>query len=893
VIVGGIAGAVCTISAFLAGPGPIIRSQTSRAVASTRGRTTARARSYVLATDLPGTADLRSPYDEEGVNVEYAIGEAGIVDRSVGAAAPAPLTFVPSQLPPFATPPGSGTLAVSYDDMRRGAWGKPPVFDMIGAGSDRVIAKMAETDQIFIGVTGDPYLHPVGGRRVMLPQSYFKLDPEIGTPSEKIADLVAHVTIPGDDERHPATERFPFFRAAFSLGAVTVSLPIPSVVTAGLRISQVPFSFRFFKGAGDLGLIQMDTWFPPHVWQKVDLRPERDTTDPPSRFPTYEHVVFATNNDMQPEKPRRSVAYTRVLDLGVGLSHLHEQHDNRFGGEIDCLLGKRRSFLGFTIPTDEEAYEFANGPIRDFGGWVDGTCIYYILVQLKEVDEKDPSTFRDAFAVIWSDEQAAFTERWRVLALDDKSFQSPFKPIVGVVTDQPNDFYPNSPFDASRFWDPFGPGHVLPDSRMTVTRQILVINGRDPDTGTDELYSIHFSWPTMDRTWRWRPLPEGAKSDGLHIREDTTILLSGSQELDGEAIAGRFFQRYLPADGQEIPSLADRMNDAVGTKPSQGYVHPWGFVREEIATRMDREFSHFGVYEPVRSRIQLYRVTLVERGELTDEEIEMAVWEDIGHAFTIVRDQLSWAGVGALLSGTGNVSGLVVHRTHPSTYNDPMSFRIANRPGLGFVMTHFDKRDDKLIAIDGVGTPALSMVVLSDRDNPRRSITVSVNSHHRNNVRALHGTTVDRETDAVSPPQVRRATIAVTPSMGQIAIVHITLEAARGPAAMNDYATYEEWLGMNIWRVKLGAWIEAKRGAPAVPTILFDVVRASAFTAAPNDPTRLSATWTPTPQDQRNGLLIHLLSDRGRTRWGTSLWMVGATGLACCPDELAFGDVAR
>jgi hypothetical protein len=98
---------------------------------------------------------------------------------------------------------------------------------------------------------------------------------------------------------------------------------------------------------------------------------------------------------------------------------------------------------------------------------------------------------------------------------------------------------------------------------------------------------------------------------------------------------------------------------------------------------------------------------------------------------------------------------------------------------------------------------------------------------------------------------------------------------------------------MNIWRVKLGAWIEAKRGAPAVPTILFDVVRASAFTAAPNDPTRLSATWTPTPQDQRNGLLIHLLSDRGRTRWGTSLWMVGATGLACCPDELAFGDVAR
>jgi hypothetical protein len=51
----------------------------------------------------------------------------------------------------------------------------------------------------------------------------------------------------------------------------------------------------------------------------------------------------------------------------------------------------------------------------------------------------------------------------------------------------------------------------------------------------------------------------------------------------------------------------------------------------------------------------------------------------------------------------------------------------------------------------------------------------------------------------------------------------------------------------------------------------------------------LTATWTPTAQDQRNGLLIQLLSDRGRMLWGTSLWMVGATGLACCPDELAFG----
>jgi hypothetical protein len=71
-----------------------------------------------------------------------------------------------------------------------------------------------------------------------------------------------------------------------------------------------------------------------------------------------------------------------VLDPGVGVSHLHEQHDNRFGGEVDCLHGARISLGIVTSPSDEEAFRFANGPIRDFGGWVDGTCIHYMLVQL-------------------------------------------------------------------------------------------------------------------------------------------------------------------------------------------------------------------------------------------------------------------------------------------------------------------------------------------------------------------------------------------------------------------------------------------------------------------------------------------------------------------------------
>jgi hypothetical protein len=881
-VVGGAAGAVCTVSSFLAGAGPILRSTTSRKVTSTPGRRAARARSFVLATDLAAGADVMSPYDDEGIHVAYRLDDEGGAERAVGEGAFAALTFASAELPPFATPPGPGTLAVSYDDMRKGDFSRPPAFDMIAAGGDRVITKMAGTDQIFIGITGNPYLHPVGRRRLVLPQSYFKLDPENGLTTARIADLVAHVRVPGDDESHPATERYPVFRAAFGLGAVTVGAAIPSLMGLALRISQIPFTVRFFKGLGDLGLIEMDAWFPPLVWQKVDMRPTRKTTDPPARYPQYEHVVYATNNATKPESPKQSVDYSAVLDLGVGLSHLHEQHDNRFGGELDCLTGTHVKIGAFTAPSDEDGYRFANGPIRDFGGWVDGTCIYYMLVQIRPVNADDLTTFRDAYTVLWADEQAAFTERWRVLQLDDKSFQSPFKPIVGIASDQPRSFYPNAPFDPSRFWEPFGPGHVRPDSRMAVARQIVVVSGRDPDTNADELYSIHFSWPTMDRTWRWRRLPSGASLEDLHVREDSTILLSGAHTVDGERVAGRWFQCYLPADGQEIPSVADRSAEPAGSKPSTGYMHPWQFVREDVATLMDRRFSHFGVYEPVRSRIQLYRVTLAERGDLTDAEIEATVWEDTSHALRLVHDRLDWAAAARVLSG-GKVADAISHRTHPSIYNDPMSYRLGKRPGLDWILTHFDKRDDKLAVLDGVGTPALAAVVLSDRDNPTRTITLSVDSYHRNEVRALHGLTVAEEKDAVSPPQVKSATVTVTPRRrAAVDSVTIAFEVARGPGEQRDYATYDEWLGMNIFRVKLGAWIAD------VPTILLDAVRGEMFSADPQAPTRFAATWAPMAADQRDGLLARLLTTSGQINSGTSVWFVGATGLACCADETTF-----
>jgi hypothetical protein len=901
VVVGGAADLACKITDAVLGPGPILRSATQKA--ESVPRLTGAARSFALATNFD-TVDLRAPYDEEGVHVAFRLVD-GRAEWAVGAGAPyEPLVPVPSQLPAFASPrPDGGPLAVSYDQMRLGDWGEPPRLDMIAAGGDRVIAKKEGTDELYVCVICRPYLHRVGGRRFPLPQSYFKLDPELGLQTARIADLVAHVSIPGDDERHPATERFPLFRALFNFGAVRITLP--PMLGQVLRTNQV--DIRLFKGAGDLGLMQeMDTLFPPRVWQKVDLRPPRGGNEPPERYRRYqyEHVVYAANDEPgAQELKQHSIGYTRVLDLGVGLSHLHEQHDNRFGGELDNLTDQQWKLFGIfpiggstmspLLPakvSDDEAYQFANGPVQDFGGWVDGTCIYYLLVQLRAVDDSDPSTLRDAFAILWTDEQTAFTERWRALDLDDNAFKSPFKPMIAVLPTDAKRFYKDAPFDASRFWSPFREGHITPASRMAVTRQIVLVTGRDPATGESELYSIHFAWPTMDRTWRWRRLPDAAPAD-LRLREDSTIVVRGTASTDEKAVPGWWFQRYLPADGQETPSIPDRDDDAPSTKPGKRYEHPWGFVSDDVFPTIDQRFSHFGVYEPVRSRIQFYDVEL-DLNDVDEASVESAVWEDARHALRRFHRRLDWAAAAGVLDG-GDPRKAFTFRTHPSIYNDPMAFKVVRRPGLGWILMHFDKRDDKLLSFDDVGKRALEGVVLSDRDRPERTIAVTVQRHLRNDVRALHGRTVGDEVDAVSPPQVRKATVFASRSGRDVSAATISFELARGPGASNAYDDdFDRWVAMNVWRVKIGAIVPRKRdgtsgaGVTHDVLLLFDRERATAFTA--DSPTTFSCTWIPSAADQRDGLLADLLTPRGRVHSGTSVWFVGATGLACCADETVF-----
>jgi hypothetical protein len=224
-----------------------------------------------------------------------------------------------------------------------------------------------------------------------------------------------------------------------------------------------------------------------------------------------------------------------------------------------------------------------------------------------------------------------------------------------------------------------------------------------------------------------------------------------------------------------------------------------------------------------------------------------------------------------------------------------MSFRLAKRGDaaaerLGWILMHFDKRDDKLDRFDGLPF----RVELSDRENANRKITVKLTRHLRNDPRAQHGRTVNHEVDAVSPPQVSKASVTVIrASTGEVVTVKIAFEFARDPSA-DGWHVYTgkptEWVTMNVWRVALGALVplggENSGGKRDVVILLSKTIEA--FEAS-DTPAKFSASWSPPPEQQR--LIDQVVSESGRVHYGTSVWFVGATGLACCPDETVFENV--
>jgi hypothetical protein len=611
------------------------------------------------------------------------------------------------------------TEAVSYTRKRAGEPLTAPSFDLVAASGGRVFAKEQGRDRFYFLTMDHIFIHSnrLGGE-FPVPSSYFKLDPEFNRPDAKIEHLTGHFA--GFFANHPAAERFPFFRALLEQGLTDMMMVrverckwhlIDARAPLGLQhpmlmvaeLIRHPFAdlYGFLKPVVDpLTLRVLD------VARRLATRPKTDLEKskakevaPPDGVPGYEHVRYS---DGLGTISLQSIDFRRVLDIGVGHAHHHDQYERVTGGELQPL---RTSIIA---PAWVRLYQIANGPVYDGDGYVDGTCNFYALVQLAN----------GAYALLYLDEQSYFTQRWRLV---DPVDHNGLLTAVASALDWDYHWRPET------YWCPFRAGLIGPRSRLAVARQVLLVTG-DPSAGAPEIYSINYSYSTMDRTWRWRPLPAASRfldagavargdepipadpADGVYpqtirLREDMTIHLRGTHQ--GEV--GRWYQRYLPATNRLTPPASELVP---GERPRSGYSHPWKFVPETVFQRADR-FSHFGVYADVDSRTQYY---LVEPVLAKDAQVLAdggpGPWVDEERQLSIDMWEFRWPGPVPLpLADIGPPAvrfrwaaplHLGIGEKLTSLFNPDTRLRIVNRGTVGWIAMHWDKRDDDLLSFEGL-----------------------------------------------------------------------------------------------------------------------------------------------------------------------------------------------
>ena len=553
-----------------------------------------------------------------------------------------------------------------------------------------------------------------------------------------------------------------------------------------------------------------------------------------------------------------------VLGIGVGHAHLHEQWETRYGGELQPLMSS--SPLAQNERLVAMGYRFLNGPVQDGDGFIDGTCNYYALCELTPVTGATPR-----YGVLFTDEQSFFSGRWRLLHPSADARGMMFSLAADLADPVNAAMYE---FDQHAFWSPFEAGCIDDRSRLAVSRQVVLVTGTQD--GQAELYSLNFSWSTCDRTWRWRRFPataryfpEGAEvaDDGplpvdsshpdsvfpqtIRLREDMTLVVRGTRSLDGAIVKGRWFQKYLPASNQHVPRFVTAPAAGASARPAQGYSHAWDFLSEAAFQLADARL-HFGVYEPVSSRGQYYRVEVANAASLrtlraiANEDVQ---WEADPGALFINTLRFDWQthtsdGVLDLTQAVTREDPLPWQRAAPSLYADRARLKLLDRGALGWLAVHADKRDDDLLAFS---------------DLPRR-----VTLKH-----AETGETVDviltSQVVTYEPPRVASARVSVRLTPGGAATAHLAFQCL---------GTLQQAME-NVWRVRIAAVVDGQ------PRRLLDVSREQCS----YDPLRgeFTCEWTvPKPEDAA------LLTAHGRALHATSVWFVDVVGHVATPEELSF-----
>ena len=626
-------------------------------------------------------------------------------------------------------------------------------FDMLAASNDRVFVKVNGKSDFYFAIMDELFWND---NSKPIPSIYFKLDPQFGetkTNGSPIdpSSLVGQISN-SNEYTHSQAERLPMFHATIGMGILDAMI-----------VSVKPKTWY-----------RLDTR-PPHYGNDVssangnDFSPNNAPIFPAlnTQYKTRQASKYqgtSLSGGETEEISKDEFEFTEVLSLGVGNYHYYESWVDDYGGELQPLHHSDP----FNLPINMSLYGLFNGPLWDGDGAVDGTCNFYILVKLEKSEEIQQGGYcydhDNCYGILWCDEQTYFTKRWRLL---DPRDNEPWKIDIprdinlsliaalrrdkesGLLNQQYN-------FDYNKYLksDPFQQGWINENSRMAVARQIILVTGNKENK--PKLFSINFSYGSIDRQWRSRPYPKNATirpgihpeyvltrilhwdthfdhpalglpethhlnqhlnqlsiyPETLHIREDMTISIRGYQNSQ----LGRWFQRYLPSSRQH-PEIDD-------------YNHPWRFLPEKAFQRADA-FSHFGVYDQVNSRNQYYVVEVLESPSSFKDTIKL---QDSNDALSIRGLKFNWG----LFKDTGSLTDFLedgedeshlperirrgtelealsekllfrwdqmgnsddqYRKSQTSAHNEKAAFRLLDRGPLGCILVWDDKRDDDLISL--------------------------------------------------------------------------------------------------------------------------------------------------------------------------------------------------
>jgi len=319
-----------------------------------------------------GKPGARFLYRDSGKRYEFSVKKAGNPSRCQ------PVTAL--------NPDGTTTQltqAITYHRARKfpGETLPLPEFDLIAADGSRVFAKEKGRDRFFFAILDEMFIHAdATGREFAIPSVYFKLDPEFNRPTANVADLLVHLQ--WDFARHPATRSYPIYKVLLRSNLLNLMM----VSVQPLKWHQLdvrpPAGFQALVECIALPLIdiQIAEIHSPLGILLLQARPwllralaSAPTMAAPLPFgPARPQMKYCPADSIFPVFSPVALTYERVLDIGVGHVHLHQQYELITGGEIQPL----RVPEGNPVNDALKGYQYLNGPVRDGDGYIDGTCNY-------------------------------------------------------------------------------------------------------------------------------------------------------------------------------------------------------------------------------------------------------------------------------------------------------------------------------------------------------------------------------------------------------------------------------------------------------------------------------------------------------------------------------------